>query len=106
MVPTTVWRQTIIPPRSHYWVGLPAGNGREIELGAIQKSFQATPPNCVNILVAGVTTPEMRERLTSLGIGKVFLLDDLAADGAPWVEFLNEVFHCTIRITEARISDS
>ena len=75
-------------------------------LGAIQKSFQATPPNCVNILVAGVTTPEMRERLTSLGIGKVFLLDDLAADGAPWVEFLNEVFHYTIRITEARISDN
>ena len=74
-------------------------------LGAIQKSFQATPPNCVNILIAGVTTPEMRERLTNLGIGKVFLLDDLASDGAPWVEFLNEVFHYTIRITEARISD-
>ena len=47
----------------------------------------------------------MQERLTSLGIDKVFLLDDLTSDGAVWTEFLNEVFHYTVRITDARISD-
>ena len=56
-------------------------------LGAIQKSFEATPPNCVNILIAGVVTPEMSERLSRMGIGRVFLLDDLVNDGKPWDEF-------------------
>ncbi len=72
-------------------------------LGAMQKSFEATPQNCVNILVAGVITQEMDSRLKSMGVEKVFLLDDLAHDGGGWIEFLNEVFHYTIRITEARI---
>ena len=36
-------------------------------LGAIQKSFEATPPNCVNILIAGVVTPEMRRALDQDG---------------------------------------
>ena len=72
-------------------------------LGAMQKSFEATPPNCVNILIAGVITSEMDARLKGMGVEKVFLLDDLAHDGEGWVEFLNEVFHYTIRITEARI---
>ena len=75
-------------------------------LGAIQKSFEATPPGCVNMLIAGVITSEMRERLNRLGIGKTFLLDDLAHDGDPWAEFLNEVFHYTIRITASRITMS
>ena len=74
-------------------------------LGAIQKSFQETPAGSVNMLIAGVITTAMQERLTSLGISKVFLLDDLASDGAPWTDFLNEVFHYTIRITDAIISD-
>ncbi len=72
-------------------------------LGAIQKSFEATPPNCVNILIAGVVTDEMGERLTRMGIGQVFLLDDLVNDGKPWEEFLDEVFHYTVRITDTRI---
>ena len=72
-------------------------------LGAMQKSFEATPPNCVNILIAGVITQEMDSRLKGMGVEKVFLLDDLAHDGEGWIEFLNEVFHYTIRITEARI---
>ena len=75
-------------------------------LGAIQKSFEATPPGCVNMLIAGIITSEMRDRLNRLGIGKTFLLDDLAHDGDPWAEFLNEVFHYTIRITAARITMS
>ncbi len=73
-------------------------------LGAIQKSFEATPPNCVNMLVAGIITPEMRDRLNRLGIGKTFLLDDLAHDGESWAEFLNEVFHYTVRITASTIT--
>ena len=72
-------------------------------LGAIQKSFEATPPGCVNILIAGIITPEMRERLNRLGIVKSFLLDDLAHDGESWAEFLSEVFHYTVRITSATI---
>ncbi len=73
-------------------------------LGAIQKSFEATPPGCVNMLIAGVITSEMRDRLNRLGIGKTFLLDDLAHDGDPWAAFLNEVFHYTVRITASRIT--
>ena len=75
-------------------------------LGAIQKSFEATPPGCVNMLIAGIVTPEMGERLNRLGIVKTFLLDDLAHDGESWAEFLNEVFHYTVRITRTRITMS
>ena len=57
----------------------------------------------MNILIAGVITHEMDSRLKGMGVGKVFLLDDLAYEGEGWVEFLNEVFHYTIRITEATI---
>ena len=73
-------------------------------LGAIQKSFEATPPGCVNMLIAGIITPEMRDRLNRLGIGKTFLLDDLAHDGERWANFLNEVFHYTVRITTSTIT--
>ena len=37
-------------------------------LGAIQKSFEATPPGYVNMLIAGIITSEMRERLNRLGV--------------------------------------
>ena len=73
-------------------------------LGAMQKSFEATPLNCVNILIAGVITHEMDARLKGMGVEKVFLLDSLARDGEGWVEFLNEVFHYTIRITDTTIT--
>ena len=73
-------------------------------LGAMQKSFEATPPNCVNMLVAGVVTPEMRARLDQMGVVKVFLLDNLSYDGDLWTDFLNEVFHYTIRITHTTIT--
>ncbi len=43
-------------------------------LGAVQKSFEETPPGCVNMLVAGVITPEMESRLENMGVTKVFLL--------------------------------
>ncbi len=68
-------------------------------LGAIQKSFEATPPGCVNMLIAGVITSEMQERLDSMGLKKIFLLDELVSNGKYWTEFLNEVFHYIVRIT-------
>ena len=68
-------------------------------LGAMQKSFEATPPGCVNFLVAGVVTPEMRTRLDQMGVVKVYMLDDLSHDGEAWTEFVNELFHYTVRIT-------
>lgn len=73
-------------------------------LGAIQKSFAATPPGCTNMLIAGIITSEMGKRLNRLGIVNTFLLDDLAHDGDPWVAFLNEVFLYTVRITAERIT--
>ena len=77
------------------------------ELGRAGKhpacSLHSQRPGCVNMLIAGIITSEMRERLNRLGIGKTFLLDDLAHDGEPWAAFLNKVFHYTVRITAATI---
>ena len=75
-------------------------------LGAVQKSFAETPANCVNMLVAGIVTTEMQNRLAELRVNKTFMLDDLSRDGPEWEAFLNEVFHYTIRITSARINVS
>ena len=75
-------------------------------LGAVQKSFEATPPGSMNFLIAGVVTEGMRSRLDDLGVGKVFMLDDLAVEGTPWLNFLNEVFHYTVRITSAVITET
>ncbi len=72
-------------------------------LGAMQKSFEATPRDCVNFLVAGVVTQEMQNRLDQMGVVKVFLLDELSEDGQPWIDFLNEVFHYAVRITESTV---
>ena len=72
-------------------------------LGAMQKSFEETPPGCVNMLIAGVITSEMESRLENMGVSRVFLLDDLAHDGEDWIDFLNEVFHYTVRITDSTI---
>ena len=72
-------------------------------LGAVQKSFENTPPGCINMVVAGVITPEMQNRLDQMGVVRSFLLDDVAEDGIGWLEFLNEVFHHAIRITPATI---
>ena len=39
-----------------------------------------------------------------MGVVKVFLLDNLSYDGDLWTDFLNEVFHYTIRITHTTIT--
>lgn len=67
-------------------------------LGAMIKSFAKTPPGCVNFLVAGVVTPEMKTRLMKIGVVKVFLLDDLSTDDRRWDQFVTELFHHTIRL--------
>lgn len=67
-------------------------------LGAMQKSFEETPPGCENFLVAGIVTPEMRTRLENLGNVKVYSLDELAGEGDHWENFINEVFHYSVRI--------
>ena len=72
-------------------------------LGAVQKSFEETPPNCANFLIAGIITPEMAQRLDTMGVARRYLLDDLIRDGEPWIGFLNEVFHHTVRITSSVI---
>ena len=66
-------------------------------LGAMQKSFDATPPGCQNILIAGVVTSEMQSRLEQIGVVKVFILDHLLND-EKWNKFTTEVFHHTLRI--------
>ena len=73
-------------------------------LGAMQKSFEETPPGCVNMLIVGVVTSEMETRLENMGVSRVFLLDNLAHDGGDWIGFLNEVFHYTVRITDSTIT--
>ena len=69
-------------------------------LGAMTKSFENTPMGCTNILIAGVITNEMETRLKDKGIVNVFLLDDVITDGKKWFNFLNEVFHHILRITD------
>ena len=75
-------------------------------LGAVQKSFEATPVNCDNFLVAGVVTREMRRRLAGLRVKETFLLEQVARDGPNWDRFLNEIFHHTVRITSSQIIGS
>ena len=72
-------------------------------LGAVQKSFEATPPDCINMLIAGVVTSEMSARLDQMGVNKVYLLDNLVDDEEEWLDFLNETFHYTARITDATV---
>ena len=75
-------------------------------LGAVQKSFEETPPHCANFLIAGIITPEMAQRLDAIGVIRRYLLDDLTQDGATWVQFLNEIFHHTVRITPSVIESA
>lgn len=67
-------------------------------LGAMTKSFTETPPGCKNFLVAGIITPEMQTRLNKMRNVKVYLLDEIDQNGNCWNEFMNEVFHYTIRV--------
>ena len=67
-------------------------------LGAIKKTFDETPNDCRNYLVAGVVTPTMRERLGEMSMERYFEIDDLLSRADAWEEFMNEVFHHGLRI--------
>ena len=55
------------------------------------------------MLIAGVVTSEMSARLDQMGVNKVYLLDNLVDDEEEWLDFLNETFHYTARITDATV---
>ena len=67
-------------------------------LGAIQKSFEETPARCQNFAVLGVVTSEMRRRLNKMNVAKDFLLYKILNDESAWDEFIEEIFHHTLRI--------
>lgn len=69
-------------------------------LGAMMKSFEETPPGCVNFLIAGVVTNEMQARLEQIGVVKTFLLHELQEGGSIWNDFTNELFHHGLRIVD------
>ena len=67
-------------------------------LGAIQKSFEQTPPRSRNIAVHGVVTPEMRRRLDEMNVARDFALYQILNDETAWEDFIRELFHHTLRI--------
>lgn len=67
-------------------------------LGAIQKSFEQTPPRSLNFAVLGVVTPEMRRRLDEMNVARDFLLYQILNDQQAWDDFIKELFHHTLRI--------
>ena len=67
-------------------------------LGAIQKSFDQTDARARNFAVLGVVTPEMRRRLNQMNVARDFLLYDIMHSEPAWEDFINEIFHHTLRI--------
>ena len=68
-------------------------------LGAVKKTFDETPADCKNFLVAGVVTPTMRERLKEMRFEGDFDIEQLLRDDLAWTRFLNEIFHHALRLT-------
>lgn len=67
-------------------------------LGAIQKSFEQTPPRSRNFAVLGVVTSEMRRRLDEMNVARDFELYQILNDGKAWDDFIMKIFHHTLRI--------
>ena len=67
-------------------------------LGAVQKSFSETPARSRNFAVLGVVTPEMRRRLDEMQVTRDFLLYRILNDPNSWEDFVQEIFHHTLRI--------
>ncbi len=65
-------------------------------LGAAQKSFDRISVHCKKILIAGVVTDTMEDRLRKLPV-QLFSLDSLLSDTG-WNRFANELFHHTLRM--------
>ncbi len=67
-------------------------------LGAMQRSFAATPARAQNFAVLGVVTPEMRRRLNEMTVARDFSLYRILNDMDAWNDFVQEIFHHTLRI--------
>ena len=67
-------------------------------LGAMQRSFAATPARARNFAVLGVVTPEMRRRLNAMTVARDFSLYRIVNDADAWDDFVQEIFHHTLRI--------
>ena len=67
-------------------------------LGAMQRSFAATPARAQNFAVLGVVTPEMRRRLNEMNMARDFSLYHILNDAGSWDDFVREIFHHTLRI--------
>ena len=67
-------------------------------LGAMQRSFAATPARAQNFAVLGVVTPEMRRRLDEMPVARDFSLYRILNDVESWNDFVQEIFHHTLRI--------
>ena len=69
-------------------------------LGAVKKSFDRTPVRAKNFLVVGVVTDEMRNQLEQMHVERVFDLSEILYLDAKWQQFINEVFHHTLRLLD------
>ena len=69
-------------------------------LGAVKKSFDQTPTRSKNFLIVGVETNQMRNQLNEMHVERVFDLFDTLHSDPEWNEFINEVFHHTLRILD------
>lgn len=69
-------------------------------LGAVKKSFDRTPVRSKNFLVVGVVTNEMRYQLEQMHVERVFDLSEILYLGDKWQQFINEVFHHTLRLLD------
>ena len=67
-------------------------------LGAIQRSFAQTPARARNFAVLGVVTPEMRRRLNGMNMARDFSLYRVLHDNDCWEDFVQEIFHHTLRL--------
>ena len=69
-------------------------------LGAVKKSFDRTPVRAKNFLVVGVVTDEMRNQLEQMHVERVFDLSEILYLDDKWEQFINEVFHHTLRLLD------
>lgn len=69
-------------------------------LGAVKKSFDQTPTRSKNFLIVGVVTEEMSNQLDQMQIERYFMLTEVLNNSQGWEDFVNEVFHHTLRLLD------
>ena len=70
-------------------------------LGAIKKTFDRTPARSRNFLVVGVTTTEMRRQMKEMPMAGHFMFHEVMHSNERWREFINEIFHHTLRLLDS-----